>query len=196
MAAVRSTLWTVRCEEAWIRDLLAGDEGAFRRLVEEYHGLAYGLAYRALGDPQDAEEVAQDAFVKVHGALGGFRGDSSLKTWVLRIVWRLALNRRRDRARSAWQRLGLHAGGEAERRAGAADDPELRLLSRETALAIRRVVDDLPPALREVVILNSFEELGYDEIARILGVPLGTVSSRIHTARRHLAEALRRRGIL
>lgn len=198
MAAVGSRLRVYRCEEAWIRDILSGDEAAFRDLVVEYHRLAYSLAYRALGDPQDAEEVAQDAFVKVHGALDGFRGESSLKTWILRIVWRLALNRRRDQARGAWQRLGLHAAGDEEDHSasGPDDDPELRLLTRETSRAIRAVVDDLPPVLREVVILNSFEELTYDEVARIVGVPIGTVSSRIHAARRRLCAELRRRGVL
>jgi RNA polymerase sigma-70 factor (ECF subfamily) len=180
-----------------VEGILSGDEAAFRSLVVEYHALAFSLAYRSLGDAQDAEEVVQDAFVKIHGALDGFRGDASLKTWILRIVWRLSLNRRRDRARSAWRRLGLHRSADdadASLAGPAAESPEVRLLSRETRRAVRRVVDGLPAALREVLILNSFEELGYEEIARVLDIPVGTVSSRIYAARRKLAARLPKLG--
>jgi RNA polymerase sigma-70 factor (ECF subfamily) len=184
-----------RLDSARVDRILLGDDQAFRGLVVEYHALAFGLAYRCLGDAQDAEEVVQDAFVKIHSALDGFRGEASLKTWIMRIVWRLALNRRRDRARSAWRRLGLHQSdddADATLPGPRSESPEARLLSRETNRLVRRVVEDLPPMLREVLILNSFEELGYEEIARILDIPVGTVSSRIHTARRKLAGQLRK----
>jgi RNA polymerase sigma-70 factor (ECF subfamily) len=184
-------------DNARVDGILSGDDTAFRALVVEYHPLAFSLAYRSLGDTEDAEEVVQDAFVKIHGALDGFRGEASLKTWILRIVWRLSLNRRRDRARSAWRRLGLHQGDEdvATYTAGPpAESPEASLLAQERRRLVRDVVDDLPPTLREVLILNSFEELGYEEIARILDIPVGTVSSRIYAARRKLAARLRRLG--
>jgi len=180
-----------------VEGILSGDDEAFRALVVEYHALAFSLAYRSLGDAQDAEEVVQDAFVKIHSALDGFRGDASLKTWILRIVWRLSLNRRRDRARSSWRRLGLHRSGDdadASLAGPAAESPEARLLSREASRLVRDVVDGLPSVLREVLILNSFEELGYVDIARVLDIPVGTVSSRIYTARRKLAARLPKLG--
>jgi RNA polymerase sigma-70 factor (ECF subfamily) len=195
MAASNSQLEIHRADSARVDNILSGGDEAFRDLVVEYHPLAFALAYRSLGDPQDAEEVVQDAFVKIHGALDGFRGDASLKTWILRIVWRLSLNRRRDRARSAWRRLGLHQSAENAdmRLAGSVtESPEARLLSREASRLVRKLVDDLPPALREVLILNNFEELGYEEIARIIDIPVGTVSSRIYAARRKLASRLRK----
>lgn len=174
-------------------------DSAFRALVLEYHPLAFSLAYRSLGDRQDSEEVVQDAFVKIYGALDSFRGEASLKTWILRIVWRLSLNKRRDRARSAWRRLGLHQSAEdahAHVAGPRQDSPELNLLSQEHSRLIRAVVDDLPANLREVLVLNSFEELGYEEIARILDIPVGTVSSRIYAARRKLATRLRKLGVV
>lgn len=181
-----------------VDDILSGDTRAFQALVVEYHPLAYALAYRTLNDAGDAEEVVQDAFVKIHGALEGFRGDASLKTWILRIVWRLSLNRRRDRARSAWRRLGLHHGGDdmPDMPEPSSESPENQMMSAETRRVVRQVVDDLPAPLREILILNSFEELGYEEIARILDIPVGTVSSRIHAARRKVADRLRRHGTL
>ncbi len=182
-----------------VQRAVEGSDEAFRRLVTEYHPLAYGLAYRALGDREDAEEVVQDAFVKIHGALGGFRRESSLKTWILRIVWHQSLNRRRDRARSPWRRLGLHRADEESGEKlslPVGEGPEARLLTRETQRLVREEIDELPPALREVLVLHGFEQLGYEEIARVLDIPVGTVSSRIHTARRRLAAGLQRRGVV
>ena len=185
-------------ENERIRRIVGGDAGAFRALVRDYHALAYGLAHKVLGDSQDAEEVVQDAFIKVHQALDGFRGEASLKTWILRIVLRLSLNRRRDRARGSWHRLGLHLTRPDEERRPAAEprgapaqNPESEYMFQETRQLLLDLVNELPDSLREALILNSFEELSYEEIARVLQVPLGTVSSRIHAARHRLLKKLR-----
>ena len=182
-----------------IRRIVSGDTQCFDRLVRDYYPLAYGLAHRVLGDPDDAEEVVWDAFVRIHAALGSFRGDSSLKTWILRIVMRLSLNCRRDRSRSAWYRLGLHRGSDDLRALdppAAAAGPEAECISAETRRLVLEMVNELPSALRGALLLNSMEELSYDEIAQVLQVPVGTVSSRIHSARRKLLAKLRRRGLV
>lgn len=184
-----------------VRLILGGDLAEFRALVSEHYPLAHEVAFRVLGDPQDAEEVVQDAFVKIHQALDTFRGEASLKTWILRIVTRLSLNRRRDRARGSWRRLGLHRREPAaeflpEVQAPETETPEARYLAEETHRRVHELVDQLPDPLREALILNSFEELSYGEIARILGVPLGTVSSRIFSARRKLLSALEQEELL
>lgn len=189
-------------EREWVRRIVSGNVEAFRRLVADYHPLAYSLAYRVLDDAEDAEEVVQDAFLKIHRALDGFRGESSLKTWILRIVLRLSLNRRRDRSRSAWHRLGLHRLGDTGDEDGdpgvaaPGPDPEGQLIAKETRSRILAAVDDLSPPLREVVVLSTVENLTYDEIGRILRVPVGTVSSRLHAARRKLVDALRREDLI
>jgi len=190
-------------ERERVHRIVSGDREAFRSLVREYHPLAYSLAFKMLSSPQDAEEVVQDAFLKIYQTLGSFRGEAALKTWILRIVMRLSLNRRRDRARSSWYRLGLHlddsgADPEAvpEPAMPTAPNPEALCISRETRRLLLALVDELPDALREVLVLNSFEELSYEEIARILDIPLGTVSSRIYSARRKLLRALRQRELL
>ena len=176
-----------------IYQAVGGDIQAFRDLVVQYHPLVYSIAYKVLDDPQDAEEVAQDAFVKIHRALGGFRGAASFKTWIARIVLRLSLNRRRDRSRSSWHRLGLHLYQDPDRDhpTPGTHTPEAQCISRETRQFVRQLVDELPAALRQVVVLNSFEELSYEEIAQILEIPLGTVSSRLHSARKKLLGRLR-----
>ena len=190
-------------ESERIRRIAAGDAEAFRSLVRDYHPLAYSLAFKTLNDSQDAEEVVQDAFIKIHQALGGFREEASLKTWILRIVLRLSLNRRRDRARSSWHRLGLHlkdAGDSldsaSEAGSPALQNPESLCISQEVRQLLLKLVDELPDPLREVLTLNSFEELSYEEIARILQIPLGTVGSRMHAARKKLLKKLRQHELL
>ncbi|MFT5087789.1 MAG: RNA polymerase sigma-70 factor (ECF subfamily) [Candidatus Latescibacterota bacterium] len=183
-------------ESERIVHIIDGDVRAFGDLVRQYYNLAYSLAYKVLDDPSDAEEITQDAFVKIHQALDSFRGDASLKTWIMRIVMRLSLNRRRDRSRSAWRRLGLHRGEEVELSAPAAQTPEAQYISSEMRTQVRRLVDQLPDSLRQVLILNSFEDLSYDEIAQILDIPIGTVSSRLHSARKKLLHQLKERDLL
>lgn len=175
--------------------IVAGDREAFRALVCDYHPLAYSLAFKTLNNRQDAEEVVQDAFVKIYHALDGFRGEASLKTWILRIVLRLSLNRRRDRARTAWHRLGLnHRNAESEEDPGnnvpIFETPESICISREGQRCLRQMVDELPESLRQALVLNSFDELSYEEIACILDIPLGTVSSRIYSGRKKLLKKL------
>ena len=172
-------------EARQIQQALQGDVQAFRDLVARYHPLAYSMAYKVLDDRQDAEEVVQDAFVKIHSALAGFRGDASFKTWIARIVLRLSLNRRRDRSRSAWHRLGLHQhkDPDGQHPAPRSQTPEAECISSETQRIVRQLVDELPESLRQVVVLNSFEDLSYEEISQILAIPPGTVSSRLHSER-------------
>jgi RNA polymerase sigma-70 factor (ECF subfamily) len=169
--------------------------------VRDYYPLAFSLACKMLNNRQDAEEVVQDAFIKIREALDSFRGEASLKTWILRIVMRLSLNRRRDRSRSAWHRLGLHQGTAIEEEAaaeslGVQQSPESELISRETGRSVLALIDELPEPLRQALVLNSIDELSYEEIGRILRVPLGTVSSRIYAARKKLSKKLLQHDLL
>ena len=99
-------------ESERIARVVEGDLRAFNELVDQHYRMAYSLAYKVLNNEDDAREITQDAFVRMHSALDGFRGDASIKTWIMRIVMRLSLNRRRDRSRSSWRRLGLHCNEE------------------------------------------------------------------------------------
>lgn len=187
-------------ENQRIQRIVDGDERAFQSLVREYYPLAHNLACKMLNNRQDAEEVVQDAFVKIREALDSFRGDASLKTWILRIVMRLSLNRRRDRSRSPWNRLGLHRALAVEEEAADSPrvqrSPEAELISRETGRRVLALIDDLPEPLRQALVLNSIDELSYEEIGRILRIPLGTVSSRIYAARKKLARKLQEHDLL
>ena len=187
-------------EKKLVRNIVSGDSSAFSRLVFDYHPLAFSLAFKTLSDAQDAEEVVQDAFVKIFRAMPAFRGESSLKTWIMRIVLRLSLNRRRDRARTSWNRLGLHRSDAVDEspmlEPAVEQTPESVCISAENRRLVLTLVDQLPDGLREALILNSLEELSYEEIGRIMDIPVGTVGSRIHAARRKLVQKFHRHKLI
>ena len=172
-------------EPALIARCRAGDTAAYRTLVERHRDRAYGLALRILRSAPDAEEVAQDAFVRAWLGLRDYRGDAAFATWLHRIVARRALDRaailRGRRAREeSLERV------EVPGVAGAAPTRE----SRRIAL----LMETLPDALRGVVTLFYFEERPVAEIARILRVPEGTVKTHLSRARAALRREWLRRG--
>jgi len=170
-------------ESGWIRHARDGDPDAFRRLVDRYRDLAYEVALRIVRDPDDAEEVAQDAFVRAWRALPGFREESRFSTWLYRIVTRRAL----DAASSARRH--------SERRAPDLD-PEALPDPAPTrpvtdALRLERVLGGLSPLRRAVLILFYLRERTVDEVAEILDLPSGTVKTHLHRGRAELRRAWR-----
>jgi RNA polymerase sigma-70 factor (ECF subfamily) len=160
----------------------SGDVAAFRALVERHQARAYTLALRILRSPSDAEEVAQDAFVRVWTALPGFRGESSFATWLYRIVARRAF----DRAQVLRNRRGReHAEERLPERAApeAADDDSLR------AALLRRLVNGLTPAQRTAVALFYYEGRSVEQVAAVLGIPENTTKTHLLRARAALRAA-------
>jgi RNA polymerase sigma-70 factor (ECF subfamily) len=164
-----------------------GDSGAFDQLVIRHQAAAYRAAWVALRNPQDAEEVTQDAFVRAWRALSGFRGDAAFRTWLLTIVWKRALTRRRSLVRW-WQRSAPI--DEAHEIADAGACIPNRELHRETVTAIR----GLSPSLRDTLLLAQSGEYDYDAIATILKVPVGTIKWRVAEARKKVRQRLARLG--
>jgi RNA polymerase sigma-70 factor (ECF subfamily) len=180
----------VRPEEAAILERArAGDAQAFRQLVEQHQDRAYTLALRILGSAAEAEETAQDAFMRAWLALPGFRGEASFSTWLHRIV----VNRALDRAARLRRRAALEAGpGSAGEAAGAADTAG----GTEEATRSRRLeamIQLLPPAQRAAITLYYYEDRSVAEVARTLGVPPGTVKTHLSRARRALRDGWLRR---
>ena len=114
----------------------------------------------------------------------------------MRITLRLSLNKRRDRSRSAWERLGLNRDGKPKLLFSRSQSPEAKLISDEIDNQVRNLIDGLPEDMRQIIILNSFEDLSYDEIGQILKIPIGTVSSRLYSARKLLSAQLKKANIL
>lgn len=165
----------------------AGDLDAFEALVRRYQARVIGLARSHTGNAADAEDLAQDVFVRVYRSLRQFRGDSLFRTW----LYRVALNVVRTHHARRGRQQGVWGDSGAEDRAfdATAGEPsvESTLVRRE---AIDRALADLPADLREAVVLRDVHGLGYREIADVTGAPMGTVESRIFRARQRLRTAL------
>jgi RNA polymerase sigma-70 factor (ECF subfamily) len=148
--------------------------------MRESYRLVYQVAYAVLGNAADAEEVAQDTFLTAYRKFDDLRDEDKFRPWVARAGWRLALNYRRGATR-AKGRDGAWVASQA-----ASDSPESQALEREFELRLRAQVESLPDKLKAVVLLIGVEEMDVRTVAGILGIPEGTVRSRLHLARRQL----------
>lgn len=177
--------------EARIRSLLersrGGDQSAFRELVVLHQDRAYGLALRITRSPADAEEVAQDAFLRAWLALGRFRGESSFGTWLYRIVARRAF----DRLAQLRTRHGREVGVEdvADLPVPAAGAAGGGAESGARARRLERMVRALPAAQRATVTLYYYEDRSVEQVAGILGMPENTVKTHLSRARAALRAA-------
>jgi RNA polymerase sigma factor (sigma-70 family) len=164
-----------------------GDEAAFGALVEAFADVAFRTAYLITGDAAEAEDAAQEAFVKAYRALDRFREGSPFRPWLLRIVGNTARNRRR----SAGRRFGLQLRAQAaDPSPSTAPSPEAGLIRDERRQALLEAVNALPADDGLVIGARYFLDLPEAEIAALAGVAPGTVKSRLFRARRRLADAI------
>jgi RNA polymerase sigma-70 factor (ECF subfamily) len=188
-------------ETKLIERLVARDERAFNELVRAYERRVFALVLRMLGNRAEAEDLAQEVFVQVFKAIGTFRGDSKLSTWIYRIAINLCKNRAkylRVRHSDEQQELELVAErvplGEVRRaNVGSVERPDEMLAGRQVELIVQRAILDVEPSFRECLVLRDVEELSYEEIEQITGLAAGTVKSRIHRARAMLREIVEKR---
>lgn len=176
-----------------------GDRGAYTEIVQRYQDKVFTLAFRWMHDDQVAREVAQDVFLALFRNLAKFRGDAKLSTWIHRVVINHCKNRRLYRKR---RHTALHEPLEGKR---VDDDGPVRQLAHEgpgtdaatnrseAQSLVRSALEQLDEEQRAIIVLRDVEDLGYEEIAEILGVARGTVKSRLHRARASLARVLSRR---
>jgi RNA polymerase sigma factor (sigma-70 family) len=170
-------------EEMLVERARRGDPDAFEALVVSYQSLAFRTAFVIAGDAADAEEAAQDAFVKAHRALGRFRRGAPFRPWLLTIVANEARNRRRSRGRRA--ALAVRAADPA-----AGEDPEAAALASERRERLLTAVERLRDDDRDVLACRYFLDLSEEETATALGIARGTVKSRTHRALGRLQEEL------
>ncbi len=175
-----------------VESAAGGDREAQRELFEQHRDVAFAAAVRIVGNHHDALDVVQDAFIKAFARLSGFRRGASFRTWLLRIVTNQALDLLRSRkVRLA---MSLDAGDEDDRPITMADGrmPPVgqKLEQQEVADRLSNALESLPAEQRAVFALYATGELTYGEIAEALGIPIGTVMSRLYHARRRLHELL------
>ena len=182
-------------EAALIQRCAAGEEGACAELVSGHERMVYTLSLNLLGDRDEALDLSQEVFLRVFRTLHGFRGQSSLKTWIYRIVINQARNRQRfwrRRRRADQVSLDQHVAEHGDlTQPGDGTSPARALARKEMATRLWRALNGLPFDQRTVVILREIDGLSYDEIAFSLGVAVGTVKSRLTRARQTLRQQLR-----
>jgi RNA polymerase sigma-70 factor (ECF subfamily) len=166
-----------------------GDAEAFGELVDRHRAAVYRAAHAALGSANEAEDVAQEAFLAAYRKMDSYRGEASFKTWLLKIAWRQALTRRR-RLTSLWRRFVPGDPPDSPATGGAGRTPEGALIETEMAGHVRRLVRALPARLRDPLLLCASGGQTYHEIATVLGIPEGTLKWRVAEARRRLKDRL------
>ena len=183
-------------DQELIKRCLAGDLDAFRDLIEPHQASVFRIALSVLGNREEAEEATQDTFVRVYRGLHSFRGDAAFRGWVCRVAVNTCYNAsRRARRRRAVEKA-MDPWILPETGSGDKASPESETADREIGRKLRELIRKLPEKLHEVVVLSYLRDLSHDEIADALGIPRGTVKSRLHLARERLARDIRRRGLL
>jgi RNA polymerase sigma-70 factor (ECF subfamily) len=172
-------------EAVLIEAAKSGDQEAFRQIVERYQGAVYNLAYRMLGDPEEAEDAAQEIFVRLYRQLGRYDPERKFSTWTLAIATNYCIDQLRRRRMQLVPLENIIPWARA-RDAG----PEGEALSRESRDEVQRLLKQLPEKYRAPLVLRYWEDLSCAEIAEILGVPEGTIKTQIHRARKQLGKML------
>jgi RNA polymerase sigma-70 factor (ECF subfamily) len=168
-----------------------GNAGAFRELVDRSHETVFRLAAALTGDRDEAADVVQETYIRAWEEIGGLRDGAAVTGWLARIARNVA----HDRRRGFWSRLRAPLSPAHEDRAGrerAAPGADATLEEAERARGVREAMARLPEKHRVVLALREIEGMTYEEVAAALGVPVGTVESRLHRARRALAKRLER----
>lgn len=179
-----------------LRRAKEGDAEAFEQLVEPHVGRLYNYIARMIGDTADAEDLTQEVLLRVHRAIRSFRGGASFQTWLYRIATNLTVDALRRRGRERLRVSSLDEPLEAEQGelprevADTGREPWERTQAAELSQVVQSAIESLSPKLRSVVVLFDLQGLTYEEIAQTLGLPIGTVKSRLFNARCRLRELL------
>ena len=168
-----------------------GETRLFTELVVRYQDPVYAMCLRFLGDRTEAEDVAQEVFLRVHRGLSSFKGDAKFSTWLYRITWNLCAdwlrrNRKPARAASSIETVGDMSDARV--------DLEKGVLDAEEQGMVRQALDGLDDIYRSVIILLYYQKLSYEQIAAVLEVPVKTVETRLYRARRLLRTRLEKLG--
>ena len=174
-------------DTACVRRLQRGDTIAFEILVRRHEKAVFNLLYRMLGDYDDAAETAQEVFLSAYRAIGQFRGDANFSTWLYRIALNHAITRRKSTI-TRQRRVVPIAGTDIidETQLGPAESLE----KKELRERVQRALNDLAPEDAAVILMRDLQDIPYEDVARVLKVPVGTVKSRLHRARQALKARL------
>ncbi|WP_426700978.1 RNA polymerase sigma factor [Rhodanobacter sp. Col0626] len=175
-----------------VHAVLANRPGAFERLVREYQGLCWHIVQRMVRNPEDARELCQDTFLRVHQSLHQYRGESALKSWIGRVAWTIAL-RHLQRKRIPLLDNTDDGDGSLLENIGDGFDLETACADEETMRHLHQAIEALPPLQRTILTLYYLEETTIPDIARITGLASGTIKSHLFRSRLRLRGALETR---
>ncbi|MEM9488278.1 MAG: sigma-70 family RNA polymerase sigma factor [Myxococcota bacterium] len=186
-------------ERLLIRKLRERDEKAFRQMVERHRDQVFNVIYRMLGNREEAEDLAQEVFITVFKSIDSFRGESKFSTWLYRITVNHSKNRikylarRHDRDQHQYDETLIKTSAESALTAPTqAPRPDKHLEGVELERLVQRCIAELDEDHRALLVLRDIQELSYDEIGSITGLPAGTVKSRLHRARLALRKKMQK----
>lgn len=188
MTVKPSSKTEVTDELALIERCRRNDAEAFGKIIDLYQNRLYGFVRRMVKDPEDAADVAQETFVRAFQGIHRFDGRSSIRTWLFRIAYNLCIDRARKVGRTP-NESSLDSSFEDEERIDVPDsrwDPQRVILNEELRKVLEGAIATMSEKLRSVLLLHDQQDLAYEDIAKILNVPIGTVKSRLFLARAHL----------
>lgn len=180
-------------DQELVQRVQQGDKSAFDLLVIKYQHKIVHLVNRYVKDPSEAQDVAQDAFIKAYRALGDFRGDSAFYTWLYRIAINTAKNYLLSRSRRHFDyEIDIQDAEQVENASQLKDieTPENLLMNEQIVAVIKSAIEKLPEEMRVAITLREFEGMSYEEIAEAMDCPIGTVRSRIFRAREAIDQKL------
>ncbi len=178
-----------------IAQLQAGNEQAFRLLVDQYQKMVLNTCYGVVQNHEDAEDIAQDVFVEVYKSVQNFRADAKLSTWLYRIAINRSINHLRDNKKHRWFRSFESEVEEKNRQlmqlAGdASDKPGFNLENEQRAIILREAINSLPAQQKVAFSLSKYEELSYQEISEVMQTSVSSVESLIFRAKKNLQKKL------
>lgn len=195
-----SSVVDIDSDKQLVAKFKAGDLDAFKQLYERYHKRLISVAIGVLNNPEDAEDIVQNAFIKAHRNIASFKGNSSFYTWIYRIVFNLCI----DLSRKAYKKresgtdspsnldvLSRASGQNPNKYIGNIIGPESAFKNKNIAERISAALENLSAEHRAAVILREVDGFSYKQISEVLGCSKGTVMSRLHSARKYLQENLK-----
>jgi RNA polymerase sigma-70 factor (ECF subfamily) len=189
---IKGTNFADNSEEQLIKELKAGKESAFNRLIEEHKNRVYRIALSLVKNPTDAEDVAQDVFIKIYTSVSSFKGNSSLATWIYKITYNMSLDFLKSKNRRIKRFKTLDDPEDAEILSLSDDSflPEKAYENLELKKDLDAALEQLPEDQREMVTLKDVHGFSYEEIIEMTGLKEGTMKSRLNRARASLREML------
>ena len=182
-------------EQVWLQKARRGDKNAFGQLIEAYQGPVYNLAYRMLGNSGEAEEAAQEAFIRAYTRLDSYDPAHKFSTWLLSITSNYCIDlirKRRAVLLSIDEPLPPHPALHSDNNKG----PEAQYLAQEREALVQGMLKELPEEYRQAVVLRYWYDMSYEEIAEVQQTTVSAVKSRLFRARRQLAESGMARGMV